>query len=50
MKGKNDEVIWMNYEPNTIRWRVGDIVIHDFDEDENYELFVDTVIILDYRG
>lgn len=26
------------------------IVIHDFDEDENYELFVDVVIVLDYRG
>lgn len=25
------------------------VVIHDFDEDENYELFVDAVIILDYR-
>jgi nitrogen fixation NifU-like protein len=25
------------------------IVIHDFDEDENYELFVDIVIVLDYR-
>jgi nitrogen fixation NifU-like protein len=25
------------------------IVIHDFDEDENYELFVDVVIVLDYR-
>ena len=26
------------------------VVIHDNDEDENYELFVDLVIILDYRG
>jgi nitrogen fixation NifU-like protein len=26
------------------------VIIHDFDEDENYELFVDAVIILDYRG
>ncbi len=26
------------------------VVIHDFDEDEKYELFVDAVIILDYRG
>ena len=26
------------------------IVIHDFDEDENYELYVDAVIHLDYRG
>lgn len=26
------------------------VVIHDFDEDENYELYVDTVILLDYRG
>ena len=26
------------------------VVIHDFDEDENYELFVDAVIHLDYRG
>jgi len=26
------------------------VVIHDFDEDENYELFVDVVIVLDYRG
>ncbi len=26
------------------------VVIHDFDEDENYELYVDVVIHLDYRG
>jgi len=26
------------------------VVIHDFDEDENYELFVDAVMHLDYRG
>jgi FeS cluster assembly scaffold protein NifU len=26
------------------------VVIHDYDEDENYELFVDVVIVLDYRG
>ena len=26
------------------------VVIHDFDEDENYDLFVDVVIYLDYRG
>lgn len=26
------------------------VVIHDFDEDEQYELFVDAVILLDYRG
>jgi FeS cluster assembly scaffold protein NifU len=26
------------------------VIIHDFDEDENYELFVDAIIILDYRG
>ncbi len=26
------------------------VIIHDFDEDEKYELFVDAVIILDYRG
>ena len=26
------------------------VVIYDFDEDENYELFVDAVIIIDYRG
>jgi nitrogen fixation NifU-like protein len=26
------------------------VVIHDFDEDENYELYVDVVILLDYRG
>ena len=25
-------------------------VIHDYDEDENYELYVDLVIYLDYRG
>ena len=29
---------------------VDKVVIHDFDEDDNYELFVDAVIILDYRG
>ena len=26
------------------------VIIHDYDEDEKYELFVDAVIILDYRG
>jgi len=26
------------------------VLIHDNDEDENYELFVDVVIVLDYRG
>ncbi len=26
------------------------VTIHDFDEDENYDLFVDVVILLDYRG
>ena len=26
------------------------VVIHDNDEDENYELFVDAIIVLDYRG
>jgi len=26
------------------------VVIHDFDEEENYELFVDVVILLDFRG
>ena len=26
------------------------VTIHDNDEDENYELFVDAVIVLDYRG
>ncbi len=26
------------------------VIIHDYDEDENYELFVDVVIYLDYRG
>ncbi|MFX0048832.1 MAG: NAD-binding protein [Candidatus Hermodarchaeota archaeon] len=26
------------------------VVIHDNDEDENYELFIDAVIVLDYRG
>jgi FeS cluster assembly scaffold protein NifU len=26
------------------------VVIHDYDEDEKYELFTDTVILLDYRG
>ncbi|MFX1277066.1 MAG: NAD-binding protein [Promethearchaeota archaeon] len=25
------------------------VIIHDFDENENYELFVDAVIILDYK-
>jgi len=29
---------------------VENVVIHDFDEDENYELYVDGVIHLDYRG
>jgi hypothetical protein len=29
---------------------VDKVVIHDFDEDENYDLFVDVVILLDYRG
>lgn len=26
------------------------VIMHDFDEDENYELFVDAVVYLDYRG
>ncbi|MFW9877589.1 MAG: NAD-binding protein [Candidatus Thorarchaeota archaeon] len=26
------------------------VVLHDFDEDENYELFSDAVVYLDYRG
>lgn len=26
------------------------VVIHDFDEDENYELYIDAVIVLEYRG
>jgi FeS cluster assembly scaffold protein NifU len=26
------------------------VVIHDYDEDEKYELFTDVVILLDYRG
>lgn len=26
------------------------VVLHDFDEDENYELFLDVVVYLDYRG
>ncbi|MFW9952206.1 MAG: NAD-binding protein [Candidatus Thorarchaeota archaeon] len=26
------------------------VVIHDYDEDENYDLYVDVVILLDYRG
>lgn len=26
------------------------VVIHDYDEDEQYELFTDAVILLDYRG
>ena len=26
------------------------VIIHDFDEDEKYELFIDNVIILDYKG
>jgi nitrogen fixation NifU-like protein len=26
------------------------VIIHDFDEDENYDLYVDSVILLDYRG
>jgi hypothetical protein len=40
-------------ELNEVRGELDEVekvVIHDFDEDENYELFVDAVIILDYRG
>jgi FeS cluster assembly scaffold protein NifU len=40
-------------ELNEIKGELGEVekvIIHDFDEDENYELFVDAVIILDYRG
>ena len=29
---------------------VEQVVLHDYDEDENYELFVDVVIYLDFRG
>ena len=30
----------MNYEPNTITWRIGDVVIHDMDAKEKRMLMV----------
>ncbi len=50
---KSDVKILNQSELNEIKGEleeVDKVVIHDFDEDENYELFVDAVIILDYRA
>ncbi|MFW9819884.1 MAG: NAD-binding protein [Candidatus Thorarchaeota archaeon] len=53
-KLKHSDVKILNEsELNEIKGELGEVekvVIHDFDEDENYELFVDAIIILDYRG
>ncbi|NVM19982.1 MAG: Fe-S cluster assembly scaffold protein NifU [Candidatus Lokiarchaeota archaeon] len=50
---QSDVKIVQQSELNEIKGELDEVekvVIHDFDEDENYELFVDAVIILDYRG
>ncbi|UCC18289.1 MAG: Fe-S cluster assembly scaffold protein NifU [Promethearchaeota archaeon] len=50
---QSDVKILHQSELNEIKGELDEVekvVIHDFDEDENYELFVDAVIILDYRG
>ncbi|MFX1379030.1 MAG: NAD-binding protein [Promethearchaeota archaeon] len=50
---QSDVKILQQSELNEIKGELDEVekvVIHDFDEDENYELFVDAVIILDYRG
>lgn len=50
---QSDVKILQQSEINEIKGELDEVekvVIHDFDEDENYELFVDAVIILDYRG
>lgn len=49
----SDVKILQESELNEIKGELNEVekvIIHDFDEDENYELFVDVVIILDYRG
>ncbi|MFX1487604.1 MAG: iron-sulfur cluster assembly scaffold protein [Promethearchaeota archaeon] len=50
---KSDVKILHQAELLEIKGQLGEVekaVIHDFDEDENYELFIDTVIYLDFRG
>ncbi len=50
---QSDVKILHQSELNEIKGELDEVekvVIHDFDEDENYELFVDVVIILDYRS
>ncbi len=50
---QSDVKVVQQSELNEINGELGEIekvVIHDFDEDEKYELFVDAVVILDYRG
>jgi len=50
---QSDVKIVQQSELNEIKGELSEVekvVIHDFDEDENYELFVDAVVILDYRG
>ncbi|MFW9970242.1 MAG: NAD-binding protein [Candidatus Odinarchaeota archaeon] len=50
---QSDVKILQQSELNEIKGELNEVekvIIHDFDEDENYELFVDAVIILDYRG
>ena len=50
---KSDVKILQQSELLEIKGELGEVekvVIHDYDEDENYELFVDVVIYLDYMG
>ena len=50
---QSDVKILQQSELNEVKGELDEVekvIIHDFDEDENYELFVDAVIILDYRG
>ena len=50
---QSDVKLLQQSELNEVKGELGEVdkvIIHDFDEDENYELFVDAVIFLDYRG
>ena len=50
---KSDVKILQQSEVNEIKGELDEVekvIIHDFDEDENYELFVDAVIILENKS
>jgi len=49
----SDVKILYQSEVKEVAGELGDVekvVIHDFDEDEDYELYVDVLIILEYKG